>query len=128
MIETTIAFIAFLIILGIALAKLWNLVSGLNFYPKQLIMIGLIVTIFCWGIYLTASMSALNQTQTIDVGVGENIEITNNDYITLFNFFPILNFIVLSIGAMTAIEGLKYVMEIVNPGKNKQLMGLEQKQ
>jgi hypothetical protein len=29
---------------------------------------------------------------------------------------------------MTAIEGLKYIMEVVNPGKNKQLMGLEQKQ
>ena len=123
MIETTIAFIAFAIILLIAGAKLWNLVSGLNFYPRQLILIGLIVSILMWGIYFTAGMSSLNQTTTIDVGSGTPIEIVNEDYITIFNFMPILNIILLCIGAMTAIEGLRYILDVVNPSTMRQQYG-----
>jgi hypothetical protein len=125
MIETTIAFIALIVLIGIATAKLWNLVSGLEFYPKQIIIIGLIAAIFLWGIYLTASLSALNQTTFIDTGSGSPIEVTNGDYQTLFNFFPIANVLLLCIGAMTAIEGLKYIIDVVNPKQFRQQYGLQ---
>jgi hypothetical protein len=125
MIETTIAFIAFGIIIIITGAKLWNLVSGLEFYPKQMIMILLVISIFCWGIYFTASLSALNQTQTIALETGEAIQITNNDYQTLFTFMPIFNILLLSIGAMTGIESIKYILDLVNPTATEQKMGLQ---
>ncbi len=127
MIETTLAFIAFAILIGIAGAKLWNLVSGLNFYPKQLIAIGLIIAIFLWGIYFTSGMSALNQQTEWNIDGRETITAVNNDYQTIFNFMPIFNFILLCIGFMTAIESLKYLTDVVNPKGMQQQYGYSPK-
>ena len=122
MIETTLALIAFGIIIIIAAAKTWNLVNGLKIYPNQMIILGLILSIFCWGIYFTSSMSALNQQQTITSGTDTFIS-TDNTYITLFNFFPILNFLLLAIGVMTALEGFISITRIMNPDNLKQQYG-----
>lgn len=128
MIETSIALIAFGIILIISLTKLWNLVNKTSVYPKQFIIIGLIIAIICWGIYFTASMSAINQAQTITLDDGGIITSVDNSYITLFNFFPILNFLLLAIGVMTGLEGIISLQDILNPKNLKQQYGYNPKQ
>lgn len=128
MIETSIALIAFGTILIISLAKLWNLVNKTSVYPKQFIIIGLVIAIICWGIYFTASMSAINQAQTITLDDGGIITSVDNSYITLFNFFPILNFLLLAIGVMTALEGIISLQDILNPKNLKQQYGYNPKQ
>lgn len=128
MIETSIALIAFGIILIISLTKLWNLVNKTSVYPKQFIIIGLVIAIICWGIYFTASMSAINQAQTITLDDGGIITSVDNSYITLFNFFPILNFLLLAIGVMTGLEGIISLQDILNPKNLKQQYGYNPKQ
>jgi hypothetical protein len=122
MIETTLALIAMGIIIIICGAKLWNIVNNLEVYPKQLIIIGLILAIFCWGIYFTASMSALNQEQIITSETDTFVS-TNNNYRTLFNFFPIINILLMAIGVLTAIEGVISIKDIINPKQFKQQYG-----
>jgi len=128
MIETTIGFTAFGIILLIGLAKLWNLTNKGQSYSGKWIAIGLIAAILCWGIYFTASMSALNQVSTIADNQGWVSEITSNDYRTLFNFFPLLNIMLLCIGAMSGIETFKILIDIINPESMRQKYGYKPKQ
>lgn len=127
MIETWIAIFAGLGILVIALAKLWNIVSKFEFYPKRIIIIGLVVSIILWGIYLTAALSALNYSNTWVDGSGIDIIQTNTEYQTLFNFMPIVNILFGAIWAMTFIEGLKYLMDVVNPKSMRQQYGYSPK-
>lgn len=127
MIETTIGFIAFGIIVLIGLVKLWNLANKGQIYSGKWIAIGLIAAIFLWGIYFTASMSAINQQGTWADPSGEVITYQNNDYQTLFNFFPLLNVLILCIGAMSAIETFKIFIDIINPEGMRQQYGYKPK-
>jgi hypothetical protein len=128
MIETTIGFIAFGIILIIGLVKLWNLANNGKIYTGKWIAIGLIIAIVCWGIYFTSSMSALNQQGTwLESGI-EAMTYKSNDYQTLFNFFPILNIIVASIFVMSAIETFKVFIDIIDPKNMRQQYGYTPKQ
>lgn len=127
MIETTIGFIAFGVILIIGLAKLWNLTSKGTLYTGKWIAIGLIIAILCWGLYFTASMSALNQQATWTDNYGEELTYKNNDYQTLFNFFPLVNILLLCIGVMSAIETFKIFIDIINPENMRQQYGYKPK-
>ncbi|HNV61767.1 MAG TPA: hypothetical protein PKN54_02370 [Candidatus Cloacimonas acidaminovorans] len=123
MIETTIGFIAFGIVLIIGLIKLWNLANSGKVYTGKWIAIGLIMAIVCWGIYFTASMSALNQEAIWEDSTGELMQYKNNDYQTLFNFFPLLNILLLCIGAMSGIETFKVFIDIIDPSSMRQKYG-----
>ena len=127
MIETTIGFIAFGIILIIGLIKLWNLANQGKVYTGKWIAIGLIIAIVCWGIYFTSAMSALNQQGTWQDATGEEMTYRTNDYQTLFNFFPILNILLLCIGVMSAIETFKVFIDIINPENMRQQYGYKPK-
>lgn len=127
MIETTIGFIAFGIILLIGLAKLWNLTSKGTLYTGKWIAIGLIIAILCWGLYFTSSMSALNQQATWTDNYGEELTYKDNDYQTLFNFFPLVNILLLCIGVMSAIETFKIFIDIINPENMRQQYGYKPK-
>jgi len=127
MIETTIGFIAFGIIVLIGLAKLWNLANKGQIYTGKWIAIGLIAAIFLWGIYFTASMSAISQQGTWVDASGEEMVYQTNDYQTLFNFFPLLNVLLLCIGAMSAIETFKIFVDIISPENMRQQYGYKPK-
>jgi hypothetical protein len=123
MIEITIGFIAFAIILVTGLVKLWNLANQGKVYTGKWIAIGLIIAIVCWGLYFTSSMSALNQNGTWTDSTGEIMTYNSKDYQTLFNFFPILNILLLCIGVMSAIETFKVFLDIINPENMRQKYG-----
>jgi hypothetical protein len=123
MIETTIGFIAFGIILIICLVKLWNLANSGKVYTGKWIAIGLIIAIVAWGIYFTSSMSALNQQGTWQDASGEIMTYVSKDYQTLFNFFPLLNILLLSIALMTAIETFKVLIDVIDPKNMRQQYG-----
>jgi len=123
MIETSIGFLAFGIILIIGLVKLWNLANSGKVYTGKWIAIGLIIAIVCWGLYFTASMSALNQQSTWQDSTGEEMIYQTNDYQTLFNFFPILNILLACIFVMSGIETFKIFIDIIDPKNMRQQYG-----
>lgn len=127
MMETTIGFIAFGIILIIGLIKLWNLANKAEVYTGKWIAIGFIIAVVCWGVYFTASMSALNQEAVWIDSLGEETVYKNNDYQTLFSFFPLVNIVLFCVGLMSGIETFKIILDIINPANMRQQYGYKPK-
>lgn len=110
MIETIIALISLFGLFAVLVAKIINLSKNGKFYGSELIIIGLILSLFCWGMYFMTANYSMDLTQTVTTGADVST-IENNDYVILFGFLPIVNFLFTLCGFFT-------VMEIILKGFN----------
>lgn len=118
MIGTIIALVSLFGILGIGLAKMINICRGGTAYPTELIFVGTVLVLFFWGLYFINSSNAvrLEEISTSDTGV---TTVTNNNYILMFGFMPIVNFLLIINAFFTVLESVLILRAFSENGRMK---------
>ena len=101
----TIGFICLLAILGVLLAKIYNISLLGEAYNNALIFIGLIVALFSWVFYYIILSGSIMQTATI-TGTTETFTLATTEFYYLSMLLPVANFLLIIVGFLTLVEGL----------------------
>jgi len=100
-----IAFICLLAILGVFIAKVYNISRFGTAYDIAIIFVGLIVGLFAWIFYFIILSGSIMQETTL-TGATETFTIVSTQFYYLSMLMPVANFLVILIGMTTVIEVL----------------------